>query len=203
MTRNGKIARLPHSLREQLNTRLRNGEKYKRLLAWLNSLPEVRTLLAAEFARQPISQQNLTRWRLGGFDDWQTRQLALELPPNLAGPPTDKLARWLTLRYAAAARALTAPTDKPETSLRRLRHFAHVVSTLRRDDLAAQFLRLEQQCLLFRQAKLRQSKELKNQPTQFKPIQTNTRRNTPIQTEKPKNPGPNGPALDPPTSGNS
>jgi hypothetical protein len=49
MTRNGKIARLPQPSREQINRRLENGEEGKQIAEWLNTLPEVRSLTAAEF----------------------------------------------------------------------------------------------------------------------------------------------------------
>ena len=39
MARTGKIARLPDDIREQLNRRLNDGEKGKKLVMWLNSLP--------------------------------------------------------------------------------------------------------------------------------------------------------------------
>ncbi len=42
MTRNGKIARLPLAVRQQLNQRLQNGELARDLLSWLNRLPESR-----------------------------------------------------------------------------------------------------------------------------------------------------------------
>ena len=38
--RNGKIARLPYKIREQLNVRLQDGELGTRLVDWLNGLPE-------------------------------------------------------------------------------------------------------------------------------------------------------------------
>ena len=41
MTRNGKIARLPLAIPQQLNLRLQNGELAQDLLSWLNRLPEV------------------------------------------------------------------------------------------------------------------------------------------------------------------
>ena len=41
MTRNGKIARLPLAIRQQLNQRLQNGELGQELVSWLNQLPEV------------------------------------------------------------------------------------------------------------------------------------------------------------------
>jgi hypothetical protein len=63
MTRNGKIARLPAAIREQLNQRLLEGEPGKPLVEWLNGLPRVRALLAAQFQGQPIVAQNLSRWK--------------------------------------------------------------------------------------------------------------------------------------------
>ena len=40
-TRRGKIARLPLAVREELNTRLRDGEEGKQLVLWLNGLPAI------------------------------------------------------------------------------------------------------------------------------------------------------------------
>ncbi len=39
--RNGKIARLPAALREELNSRLEQSEESPELLQWLNALPQV------------------------------------------------------------------------------------------------------------------------------------------------------------------
>jgi len=66
-TRTGKIARLPRKIREQLNRRLENGEPGNRLVEWLNSLPEVQKVLAADFDGEPVSEPNLSRWRQGGY----------------------------------------------------------------------------------------------------------------------------------------
>ncbi|SPE59602.1 hypothetical protein SBV1_3350003 [Verrucomicrobia bacterium] len=62
-TRKGKIARLPHEIRERLNGRLQNGEPGKPLAEWLNSLPEVRAILAAEFGGKRVREQNLSEWK--------------------------------------------------------------------------------------------------------------------------------------------
>jgi hypothetical protein len=72
MTRNGKIARLPLALRQQLNLRLQNGELAQDLLAWLNQLPEVQAILAAHFAAKPIDESNLSHWKQGGYLDKET-----------------------------------------------------------------------------------------------------------------------------------
>ena len=73
-TRNGKIARLPHHVREELNVRLERSERSPQLLAWLNALPEVREFVQREFGGEPVSKHNLSQWRLGGFQDWLTRR---------------------------------------------------------------------------------------------------------------------------------
>jgi len=78
MTRNGKIARLPQSIREQINRRLQNGEEAKQIAEWLNTLPEAIAILAAEFDGQAINDVNLSNWKLGGYRDWETQQEALE-----------------------------------------------------------------------------------------------------------------------------
>src|SRR5437879_6303776 len=81
--RTGKIARLPHDIREQLNRRLQDGEQGKSILKWLNALPEVKTVLKTEFEGRPIAPCNLTEWKDGGFRDWQVRQDALAMVSNL------------------------------------------------------------------------------------------------------------------------
>jgi len=82
-TGNGKIARLPKALRDELNRRLRDGVPGWSLVAWLNSLPEVRTVLAAQFGGSPIGEQNLSQWRKRGYRDWEVMQEALELSERL------------------------------------------------------------------------------------------------------------------------
>ncbi len=81
ITRVGKIARLPHSIRDELNQRLFNGALGPELAKWLNALPEVQEILATSFAGSPINRQNLTEWRQGGYQDWlvhQERELRIQ-----------------------------------------------------------------------------------------------------------------------------
>jgi hypothetical protein len=70
MSRTGKIARLPRHVRDELNLRLHDGQPGKKLLVWLNALPEVQRILAEHFAASPVSDQNLSNWRQGGHADW-------------------------------------------------------------------------------------------------------------------------------------
>ena len=107
-TRRGKIARLPLAVRQELNTRLRNGEEAKQLVLWLNSLPAVQEVLAAQFQGKPIAECNLSRWRAGGYADWLLEQMSPETRVNdvlamspdlvatLQGGFTDKMALLLS-----------------------------------------------------------------------------------------------------------
>jgi hypothetical protein len=73
-TRNGKIARLPREVRQELNQRLEQSEPSPQLLEWLNALPEVKKVLRDDFDGVPISKQNLSQWRQGGFEEWLARE---------------------------------------------------------------------------------------------------------------------------------
>jgi hypothetical protein len=151
-TRNGKIARLPLHIREQLNRRLLDGEQGKKLVAWLNSLPEVRAVIAGEFGGRPVREQNLSEWKHGGYRDWLSRQdaqaAALRLEEELTQcaapdgePLTDILARWLAVRYAIASRHILE-SEGPD-QWRMLREMCGDVIGLRRGDHSARRLELE------------------------------------------------------------
>ena len=115
VTRNGKIARLPRTVRQELNRRLDEGEQGKKLVVWLNALPEVRAMVAAEFCGKAIREQNLSEWKQGGYRDWQAHQEALEIADRLGegtaewtaeerAPLADTLTLWLIGRYALETR---------------------------------------------------------------------------------------------------
>jgi hypothetical protein len=154
VTRNGKIARLPRAVREQLNRRLRDGKEGKKLVAWLNGLPEVKAVVAAEFGGKPIREQNLSEWKKRGYRDWIAHQEAIELAEKLVedaldwdakgnAPLTDTLALWLASRYAMATRRV-AETEGTE-GWRLLRELCADVAELRRGDHSAQRLLLERE----------------------------------------------------------
>lgn len=145
MTRNGKIARLPNNIREQLNVRLENNEEGQPLLDWLNSLPETREVLDEQFNGVPVSKQNLSEWRQGGYREWVVRsdlcwkvsqlsegadEIEIEVEaPMLAG----KLATVLAAQYA---KVLTdwdgEPDAKIEAKLHILRIFCRDIALLQR-----------------------------------------------------------------------
>ena len=121
MKRTGKIARLPHQLRDQLNQRLHNGEPGVDLIQWLNALPEVQALLAEHFNGVPISSQNLSEWNNGGFLDWLTSQELLEAArefaantaqlPGADGELAGSLSHAIIARYAVLLGKM--PLDGP------------------------------------------------------------------------------------------
>jgi hypothetical protein len=80
----GKIARLPGAVREQVCKRLHDGQSARKILPWLNALPEVQAVLAAEFEGVPVSDQNLSAWRSTGYADYLRRVERVERTRELA-----------------------------------------------------------------------------------------------------------------------
>jgi hypothetical protein len=156
MLRKGKIARLPRPLRHELNRRLADNEDGGVLLNWLNALPEVKAVLARDFAGEPISKQNLYEWRQGGFLEWQARQDLLEHMRDFAadaeeldaatnGRLLDGMATAVAVRYATTI-ANWDGTDNEAIrgQLRILRSFSQDIIALRRSHQGAVRLKIDQ-----------------------------------------------------------
>ena len=60
MTRVGKIARLPHKIRDEVGRRILDGQTLLHIADWLNTLPKVRAVLNRHFDGKPIRSQNLS-----------------------------------------------------------------------------------------------------------------------------------------------
>lgn len=67
---NGKIARLPQIIWDELSRRLNDREPTARILEWLNAHPATQAVLAAEFGGRRINGQNLSNWRQGSYQNW-------------------------------------------------------------------------------------------------------------------------------------
>jgi hypothetical protein len=63
----GKIGSLPASIREEVNRRIHNGETGPSICDWLNGEDEVLRVLDERWNEQPITPQNLSEWRKGGY----------------------------------------------------------------------------------------------------------------------------------------
>jgi len=145
MTRIGKIARLPAKVREELNTKLDDGQEGPALLDWLNALPEAQTSLQENFEGSPITKQNLSEWRLGGFREWQIRRELLDQAFLLAEGADEMekavdtallpgaLAVALAARYAALLNGWDGELDeKFEAQLRILRGLNRDIAVLQK-----------------------------------------------------------------------
>jgi hypothetical protein len=156
-TRTGKIARLPRGLRDQLNARLENGEPGHQLVVWLNSLPQVQDLLQAQFAGRPISEQNLSEWKQGGYLDWCQHQEIRDLVSQLSEQAGDldgadgfpvinhHLAALLSVEFVRVSQALLNDGADPRQRWQRLRELLQTLSALRRDDHQAARLLMDQE----------------------------------------------------------
>jgi len=153
-TGNGKIARLPRAVREELNRRLDDGEPADTLLPWLNERPEVKQVLAKYFAGRPVSPQNLSEWRQRGFRAWQRQRAACESAAALAErgqalgkttrqPLSDHLARVLAAELFQCLEALPEGDANPQARWQQLREILHEARHLRRGDANARRLQIE------------------------------------------------------------
>jgi len=142
--RNGKIARLPRSVRDELNERLECSKESPQLLHWLNALPEVKAVVKKDFAGVSISKQNLSEWRQGGFQEWLLRQellaeslnmktFAEELGEDRDNVVADDVATVLAARYAALISKWDGEVDeKFEAKARVLNGLCRAVVQLQR-----------------------------------------------------------------------
>jgi hypothetical protein len=145
-TRVGKVARLPKDIREELNTRLENGEQGKELVEWLNQSPAVKKVLAAQFGGSPITDNNVSEWKQGGYQDWLKHTEACELVRDLVekggelgkaadGTPIgDRLANLLAVELTHAVQLALSQDGGAEERWSQLQEMLRAVSRLRRDD---------------------------------------------------------------------
>jgi hypothetical protein len=154
-TRTGKIARLPRSVRDELNLRLSNNEPAAPLLAWLNALPEVRAILTAQFDGRDITDQNLSDWRQGGYEDWLRLQDAHDWVRHLMdyssgiqeatgqASVADLLSGPVAITLGKAIQLLSRESPVDPECRKLIIAFTRELSLLRQGDHRAQFLRLQ------------------------------------------------------------
>jgi len=127
------------------------------LLRWLNRMPKVRKVLAAQFGARPINKQNLSDWRLGGYRDWEraeedrarldrlTEQAAQVNHSDLDHPLSQRLAAVLLVELARALDELRDESLPAAQRWARLRQMLREVAAMRREDHRAAKLDLEKQ----------------------------------------------------------
>jgi hypothetical protein len=103
-----KLGRLPHTVRSELNERLRDGATCEAIIAWLGTLPEYHAVIKA-LGGAPVNAQNITQWRSTGYKAWLAEQaktrhlraiaeLANGMAAQVGGDPTAIGARLLAGR---------------------------------------------------------------------------------------------------------
>jgi hypothetical protein len=73
-TRTGKIGRLPAKIRETINTMIRNGKPPREIADWANGNVQARQILDRYFDGDPITENNVSRWKAGGYAGWESEQ---------------------------------------------------------------------------------------------------------------------------------
>jgi len=151
--RTGKIARLPHSVREALNERLRDGLPDAEILSWLNSLAEARRALEKRFGGSAITKDNISRWRQGGYAGWLKNQQTKEAVSIMAAScrnidPADREALTGQIATVVTARMVVELQnfdELPEGPLKTAawRELVWSLVLLRRGEFYAEKLRLE------------------------------------------------------------
>lgn len=156
MTPKGKIARLPHALREQVNTRLLDGQTAGTILAWLNPLPEAIRTWDTYFEGNPATEQNLSEWRKGGYARWLADREAVENTKALATFAAHQAAAGKNLSEGLQAilaghlmegfevlMSIGSDADQPDDPVKRIATLGGVITSLRNADTAAAKLDLD------------------------------------------------------------
>jgi hypothetical protein len=143
----GKIARLPAEIREEINNRLFNGKSGREILAWLNELPAVKEILAAQFSGAPINDRNFANWRADGYQRWlaqKNNEESMEEDARYATRMADAAGGSFSRGVAAVAsrkilKFLETPSEKTPENLVKL---ANASAKLCRNDHDAARLKI-------------------------------------------------------------
>jgi hypothetical protein len=158
MSRIGKIARLPHDIREQLNRRVLDGQSGPDILQWVNQLPQCRQMLTQKFGGRPIDEGNLYEWRHGGYEEWlyhedrrdrlhaRFEHLAKLDAVGDGGQTAERLGIIIASELAVALNYLEGINDM-DVRWARLREISRELSRFRRENCNHQRLRLAEQRL--------------------------------------------------------
>jgi hypothetical protein len=117
-------------------------------------LPEVQAVMAAAFHGVPVSEQNLSEWKQGGYREWQKQQERRELVRQWAEEAKDleamagaagfsaSLSMILLAELAQALRAALEETADTGTRLERLLEVGRRFAQLRREESTAAQVRV-------------------------------------------------------------
>jgi hypothetical protein len=158
--RRGKVSRLPVVLREEINRKLRDGISAREICSWLNDVPSCREVVDREFDGVAVSEENLSRWRSGGYLSWERRQEALEAIATLGEESfsiqdsvkeglANRIATVLCAQLAVQVKRLEELPDGPERA-NVWRELLFGLVLLRRGDLQSERLKAEKERFEFK-----------------------------------------------------
>jgi hypothetical protein len=139
------------------NLRLQDGEGGPAVLDWLNSLPQVQEIVREQFGGVPVSKQNLSEWRAGGYQDWLRREESLGTVRELmereegvnAAANEEDLGDWLSvalsLELVKTTEALLAEKTDPHERWKLLREILPQLAVLRREDHRGRRVRMAEE----------------------------------------------------------
>lgn len=104
----GKIGSLPAQIREEVNRRLHDGVIAREICDWLNAEPRVLEILDERWNEQPITPQNLSEWRGGGYQIWLKSRERSENLRALSEWAADFTERVSPVALAKGAQAIAA-----------------------------------------------------------------------------------------------
>jgi hypothetical protein len=158
MARQGKIARLPYALKQQVNQRLLDSESHAKILGWLNAEPEAIKIWDAYFDGAPATPQNLSEWANGGFEDWKNERAEVENTKALAayaaelagagGSISTGLQAILGGRILESFEVLLnadGGDETPDNPVDRIAKLGSVITSMRNADTAADRVSLDKQ----------------------------------------------------------
>jgi hypothetical protein len=130
------------------------------LVQWLNGLPEVQAVMAAEFNAKPIAERNLSAWKTGGYMSWQQDQQAREglasfleeaggLQDAAKEGLTERMAVFVSVRMALQLKKMDSLPDGAEKSKIWSQLLGSLV-LLRRGDVQGEKILVEREKLGFR-----------------------------------------------------
>lgn len=61
-------------VREEVCQRIHDGQTASKIIAWLHTRDDVLKVLDEYFGEEPVSPQNISEWRKGGYRDWLKRR---------------------------------------------------------------------------------------------------------------------------------
>ncbi|MCE0496954.1 MAG: hypothetical protein LV481_03290 [Methylacidiphilales bacterium] len=73
-----KIRTLPSAIRDEVSRRLEEGHIPREIAEWLNTVEEVRKILAEKWHGAPVERRAVDRWRQTGYLEWRRKHEHLE-----------------------------------------------------------------------------------------------------------------------------